>query len=153
MEDANVTDLPQPNTNTTLSVDDLIMEIGRQHVDKMSDSKEKNLFLNEISRLKANQAGAEKKRLDANTYAEGFKKSNDQYIANNQKLDKALVELRQELKVEKSKITELENVKIVKGKEIIVKEKEIQELKSKCVLLEKQVKKLTPAVKRKRNTK
>ncbi len=96
------------STNTQLTVDDLIMEIGRMHVEKLSLNTEKFLLQQEIAKSKQKMLEITKKEEELLKKEITIKKSNELYQKNNERLDMALVDVRN---INEKKTLEIDKLK------------------------------------------
>lgn len=85
----------------SLSVDDLILEIGRKYIEGLIAEKKLNIWKD-----KANAIAAKMNSMLAE--ASKLKESNTAYVENNKKFDIAVTELRAENKTLKEKVATLE---------------------------------------------
>ncbi len=92
------------NQEGMLSVDDLILEIGKLHVEKLGAEKKVTLLTSRLTEFEALQkeGAAAKVKVDA------LSLTNATYLENNKKLDRALVEERTELTALKALLKNLE---------------------------------------------
>ena len=117
MEDATITNEKEQTNSSLISAEDLIMEIGKQHVDKMNSDKMMKLSLRGIKELKDSNTNLQINKDKTVNDFQTVEKSNELYRVNNQKLDKIIVTLKQEK-------TELSNELV--NEKIKLKEKETQ---------------------------
>lgn len=117
MEDATITNEKEQTNSSLISAEDLIMEIGKQHVDKMNSDKMMKLSLRGIKELKDSNTNLQINKDKTVKDFQTVEKSNELYRVNNQKLDKIIVTLKQEK-------TELSNELV--NEKIKLKEKETQ---------------------------
>jgi chromosome segregation ATPase len=158
MQDAEVSNIKENTGDSLLGVDDLIMEIGRLNVEKLNYNKEKMLLIKKIKvaeeaylgtkAMQENLATKEKKvaesnallaennrRLDETLVKE--RKLNDERILELNKLKEDKVNLERSLssKTEKlnyvtTKLAEESNQSSILKKELVVKEKEVKDMKA-----------------------
>ena len=80
-------------TNTSLVTDDLIMEIGRLNVEKLSFYKEQEQFVLIINQLKKENKELLEKTSFSDKSKEELQKSNNLFSENNEKLSQRIREL------------------------------------------------------------
>ena len=154
MEDAKITDTTNINPNekqSLISVDDLIMEIGKQHVDKMNNDRILNLLVKRNNELLSSTSNSQEVKTSLEEQVKSITASNKLYKANNKELDKSLVlvhkeksELNKDLKNTKIELEELEIKFSVKDKDYENKRIEVIGLETRLQNIEKktEVKKL-----------
>ena len=146
MKDAEVTDIKDNSKdNTSLTVDDLVMEIGKQHVEKMSLDRQIAM----LTKLNAMSKQKTVKEIDTSKLV----KSNNLYEENNRKLTNQLVIERNAKGKAEMAIDKLTITITTKDKELNSNIDIITKLTKKNELLSKRLKVLKPiTIKKKKAT-
>ena len=108
-----------------ITADDLILEIGKLHVEKLSIAKTNMTLTNTLDGLKEESIVLIKDRKEFEVNNTLLVKSNSEYIKNNKTLDNTIVALRTEYKIQTAEMNDLreklKKLEIVKIKKIIKK--------------------------------
>ena len=114
MENADIKKEEQPTKDDSfVSVEDLIMEIGKQHVDKMNTHKQIRSMKSEFEKMKVGFLERGIQGDAAKTKTIELTKSNELYMKNNERLSASLREMREENKTLKD-LLEKEKEKVKK---------------------------------------
>ena len=100
---------------SVVDTDDLVFELGKQIVDRINKEKLLDSLLKKIQGLEEGFLTSESTKVSLSDKAESFRKSNELYVQNNEKLSAEVTRLRGEnetLQLElNSKIVELTNLR------------------------------------------
>ena len=100
---------------SVVDTDDLVFELGKQIVDRINKEKLLDSLLKKIQGLEEGFLTSESTKVSLSDKAESFRKSNELYVQNNEKLSAEVTRLRGEnetLQLElNSKVVELTNLR------------------------------------------